>query len=181
MNRTSHPRPCAPMCTRLFIPHMVRVVGAWALVLSATVVVAADLVSDRDTLSGTWTSGAGHVVTGLSFFNLVNNTFNVPKTAGQSYSFYPSKEDKHKGFWEEAIFHYNTTGALLLRGGPLTQSRRIPTATKRSCSGSTATIRSIPRRTRSPLIRSIRTGGSRFRSRAAASRIGSSGTVRARR
>ncbi len=51
-------------------------------------------------LRGTWSSGAGNVVTGLQFFNPANNTFTYPATAGISYSF------TDNGYWEQALYIY---------------------------------------------------------------------------
>ncbi|EST09059.1 hypothetical protein PSEUBRA_001392 [Kalmanozyma brasiliensis GHG001] len=56
-------------------------------------------------LQGTWSSGAGHVVTGLNFYDPVNNSFIYPATAGQSYSF------TDDGFWEQALYLYNVNPA----------------------------------------------------------------------
>ncbi|WFD27033.1 hypothetical protein MNAN1_002027 [Malassezia nana] len=56
------------------------------------------------TLDGTWSTGTGAVVTGQSFFNLVNNTFNIPANPGQAYSF--TMNSKTTGYWEQAIFQY---------------------------------------------------------------------------
>ncbi|PWO00758.1 hypothetical protein FA09DRAFT_303877 [Tilletiopsis washingtonensis] len=55
---------------------------------------------DPVTLVGTWSSGSGAVSTGLQFYNPGNNSFTVPATAGQSYSF---TED---GFWEQALYMF---------------------------------------------------------------------------
>lgn len=56
-------------------------------------------------LSGTWSSGAGHVLTGLGFYNPANNSFNYPQTAGISYSF------TDDGFFEEAQYQYKINGS----------------------------------------------------------------------
>lgn len=56
-------------------------------------------------LQGTWSSGSGHVLTGLNFYDPVNNSFIYPATAGESYSF------TNDGFWEQALFLYNTNPA----------------------------------------------------------------------
>ncbi|SPO28842.1 related to ROT1 - molecular chaperone in the endoplasmic reticulum [Ustilago trichophora] len=56
-------------------------------------------------LAGTWSTGAGHVVTGLNFYDPVNNSFIYPATAGQSYSF------TDDGYWEQALYLYNTNPA----------------------------------------------------------------------
>ena len=56
-------------------------------------------------LSGTWSTGSGHVLTGLNFYDPVNNSFIYPATAGQSYSF------TDDGYWEQALYLYNTNPA----------------------------------------------------------------------
>lgn len=56
-------------------------------------------------LSGTWSTGAGHVLTGLGFFNPANQTFTYPKSAGMSYSF------TDDGFFEEALYQYSSNGS----------------------------------------------------------------------
>ncbi|SPO47261.1 related to ROT1 - molecular chaperone in the endoplasmic reticulum [Moesziomyces antarcticus] len=56
-------------------------------------------------LQGTWSTGAGHVLTGLNFYDPVNNSFIYPATAGQSYSF------TNDGYWEQALYLYNTNPA----------------------------------------------------------------------
>ncbi|SOV05750.1 related to ROT1 - molecular chaperone in the endoplasmic reticulum [Ustilago sp. UG-2017a] len=53
-------------------------------------------------LQGTWSTGAGHVLTGIDFYDPVKNSFIYPATAGQSYSF------TDDGFWEQALYLYNT-------------------------------------------------------------------------
>lgn len=58
--------------------------------------------NNATSLMGTWSTGAGHVVTGLKFFNPVTNSFVYPQTAGQSYSF------TDDGYWEQALYLYNT-------------------------------------------------------------------------
>lgn len=61
--------------------------------------------NNATSLMGTWSTGAGHVVTGLKFFNPVTNSFVYPVTAGQSYSF------TDDGYWEQALYLYNTNPA----------------------------------------------------------------------
>ncbi|PWZ01165.1 hypothetical protein BCV70DRAFT_90659 [Testicularia cyperi] len=56
-------------------------------------------------LSGTWSTGSAHVVTGSGFYNPVNNSFVYPAVAGQSYSF------TDDGYWEQALYLYNTNPA----------------------------------------------------------------------
>jgi len=53
---------------------------------------------DPINIVGTWSTGSGQVATGLNFFNPLNQTFNVPKVGGQSYSF------TGDGHWEQALF-----------------------------------------------------------------------------
>ena len=86
--------------------------------------VSAQAVTQQDddpvTIVGTWSTGSGQVETGLvsgkkrarerekhadcrsiyeqNFYNPINNTFNIPRVGGQSYSF---TED---GFWEQSLF-----------------------------------------------------------------------------
>lgn len=56
-------------------------------------------------LQGTWSTGSGHVLTGLNFYDPVNNSFIYPAVAGQSYSF------TDDGFWEQALYLYDTNPA----------------------------------------------------------------------
>lgn len=56
-------------------------------------------------LSGTWSSGSGSVLTGLGFFNPANDSFRYPETAGISYSF------TDDGFFEEAQYQYNSNAS----------------------------------------------------------------------
>ncbi|PWN50644.1 hypothetical protein IE53DRAFT_83911 [Violaceomyces palustris] len=56
-------------------------------------------------LEGTWSTGAGNVVTGLRFYNPGNNSFIYPTTAGQSYSF------TNDGYWEQALYLYESNPA----------------------------------------------------------------------
>ncbi|KAJ1024758.1 hypothetical protein NDA16_002798 [Ustilago loliicola] len=56
-------------------------------------------------LQGTWSTGSGHVLTGLNFYDPVNNSFIYPTAAGQSYSF------TDDGYWEQALYLYNTNPA----------------------------------------------------------------------
>lgn len=82
-------------------------VCVWALASGAAR--AADSVQVAVTsINGTWSTGTGAVSTGESFFNLVNNTFNVPALPGQAYSF--SMINRTNGFWEQALYTINNTG-----------------------------------------------------------------------
>ncbi|CEH12740.1 Chaperone, endoplasmic reticulum protein-folding, fungi [Ceraceosorus bombacis] len=58
---------------------------------------------DPVSIVGTWSSGSGGVSTGLGFFNPGNNSFILPKTSGQSYSF------TQDGFWEQALYLFSPT------------------------------------------------------------------------
>lgn len=83
------------------------VMAAWAVACALALFVpccmAAKIIADTS-LNGTWSSGTGAVVTGQSFFNLVNNTFNIPKNAGQAYSFTMTSDTT--GYWEQAVYQY---------------------------------------------------------------------------
>ncbi|EPQ26337.1 uncharacterized protein PFL1_05985 [Pseudozyma flocculosa PF-1] len=94
-----------------------RLVGALPASLLALVVVAISTVlpagvhaqtfgigdpNNVTSLSGTWCTGACHVVTGLQFYNPISETFTYPLSAGQSYSF------TDDGFWEQALYLYST-------------------------------------------------------------------------
>ncbi|KAK0564222.1 Reversal of tor2 lethality [Tilletia horrida] len=74
--------------------------GAAALMSAAILLSAPVEAQNAIDIVGTWSSGAGNVVTGLQFFNPTNNSFIPPKTAGRSYSF------SSDGHWEQAIFQY---------------------------------------------------------------------------
>ncbi|KAK0523134.1 Reversal of tor2 lethality [Tilletia horrida] len=76
--------------------------GAAAALFGASLLLLGSPVQAQNTVDivGTWSSGAGNVVTGLQFFNPTNNSFIPPKTAGRSYSF------TSDGHWEQAIFQY---------------------------------------------------------------------------
>jgi len=92
MHRAMHARSfvvrvCALLCVALLLPCSL----------------AAKIIADT-TLDGTWSTGTGAVVTGPKFFNLVNNTFNIPANAGQSYSF--TMKTDTTGYWEQAIYQY---------------------------------------------------------------------------
>ncbi|WFD33781.1 Subunit of the glycosylphosphatidylinositol transamidase complex-like protein [Malassezia cuniculi] len=85
--------------------HLLRASGDDMWMLLALVAVVAQMCSAavqvRDIpLEGTWSTGTGAVTTGPDFFNLVNNTFNIPKNSGQAYSF------TSDGFWEQALYLY---------------------------------------------------------------------------
>ncbi|KIS66935.1 uncharacterized protein UMAG_10940 [Mycosarcoma maydis] len=54
-----------------------------------------------DDLAGTWSTGSGAVRTGPNFWNPRTQQFNVPPSAGHSFSF--TKD----GFWEEALFQWS--------------------------------------------------------------------------
>lgn len=60
---------------------------------------------DPINIVGTWSTGSGQVSTGLNFFNPLNQTFNVPKVGGQSYSF------TSDGHWEQALFIFTADPA----------------------------------------------------------------------
>ncbi|UZJ52878.1 hypothetical protein CBS101457_002198 [Exobasidium rhododendri] len=60
---------------------------------------------DPRTIVGTWATGSGQVETGLSFYNPINETFNVPKVGGQSYSF------TSDGYWEQSLFIFTSDPA----------------------------------------------------------------------
>ncbi|KAH9971993.1 chaperone for protein-folding within the ER, fungal-domain-containing protein, partial [Lactifluus volemus] len=57
-------------------------------------------------IGGTWCSGARNVVTGTSFVNPGNVTFNYPKTTGISFSF------TETGFYEIARYQMYGNGSL---------------------------------------------------------------------
>ncbi|GBE85346.1 Protein rot1 [Sparassis crispa] len=76
--------------------------------LLAVPALAQDIILDAGhnvtTLSGTWASGSGNVVTGPQFANPANQTFNYPSTTGVSYSF------TDDGFYEIARYRFNGNG-----------------------------------------------------------------------
>ncbi|CAO1622984.1 unnamed protein product [Parajaminaea phylloscopi] len=75
-------------------------------VLAASLPVAqAGAPNNVTSLAGTWSTGAGHVLTGLKMYNPGNASFNPPATAGQSYSF------TDDGFWEQALYLYESNPA----------------------------------------------------------------------
>ncbi|PWN35962.1 uncharacterized protein FA14DRAFT_49441 [Meira miltonrushii] len=53
-------------------------------------------------ISGTWSTGSGHVRTGLGFFNPITKNFTMPSTSGTSYSF------TDDGFFETSTFTYKS-------------------------------------------------------------------------
>ncbi|CAD6945788.1 unnamed protein product [Tilletia caries] len=74
--------------------------GAAALIGATLLLFGRAQAQNEVDIVGTWSSGAGNVVTGLQFFNPTNNSFIPPRTAGRSYSF------TSDGHWEQAIFQY---------------------------------------------------------------------------
>ncbi|KAL4401116.1 Reversal of Tor2 lethality [Malassezia pachydermatis] len=91
----------------------------WACLLSLLLFVSTVRAQNKpysgvaDTLiEGTWSSGTGAVTTGPEFYNLVNNTFNVPSVPGQAYSFHMI--NKTHGYWEQALYIIQSNGMCLM-------------------------------------------------------------------
>jgi hypothetical protein len=79
------------------------------LLLAAAATTLAQTVYDQyhntTSLTGTWSSGSQHVVTGTGFANPANTSFTYPTTAGVSYSF------TDDGFYEIARYRFNSNGS----------------------------------------------------------------------
>lgn len=64
-------------------------------------------------ISGTWSSGAGVIETGQTYFNIVNDSFMIPPITGQSYSFAPDSETTGK--WEQYIYKITNSCMFVLQ------------------------------------------------------------------
>jgi len=63
-----------------------------------------DAIHNATSLTGTWSSGSRHVLTGPSFANPAKQTFNYPPTTGLSYSF------TDNGFYEISRYRFIGNG-----------------------------------------------------------------------
>ena len=80
---------------------MITILQCLALLLWGIHCLAAEPPKDTS-LTGTWSSGTGSVLTGEGFFR-INNTFSVPKNTGISYSFVEKSDTT--GFWAVSYTH----------------------------------------------------------------------------
>jgi len=64
-----------------------------------------DSIHNATVITGTWSSGSQHVLTGSGFANPANMSFSYPKTTGISYSF------SSDGFYEISRYRFNSNGS----------------------------------------------------------------------
>jgi len=64
-----------------------------------------DSIHNVTAITGTWSSGAKHVLTGAGFANPANMSFTYPQTTGISYSF------TDDGYYEISRYRFNSNGS----------------------------------------------------------------------